>query len=190
MQAYVRWTGRYLSFPGFTLRLNGADWRPLLLVSILPALVVCAVLIDLSLSYVFDALFLGAGGADRQTPDGWQRVSVASWGLRSFASPLALGVFFLAGIRPWSRAQGSVAFVIGTGLAVLALGLGLSSILMFAFTDVQHAYEFRFYTWNVMATAFAPLAAGYFFIAFRAGAMSQARTARRPQRRVRRTPSA
>ncbi|HEU4758808.1 MAG TPA: hypothetical protein VFT91_02385 [Dehalococcoidia bacterium] len=181
MDAYLTSAMRSQGFPGFTLRLTRRSQRRLVWVSFLPMLVVSAILIDLALSYAFDSLFLGAAG--QSVPDAWSRLSAVSDTLRSFGMPLALAIFFAAGTQGWSRAEGSWMFLTGAVLAFLALGLGLASMLIYALEDIRDTQMWRPQTWTFIANELSFLAVGYFFVAYRAGALARAPRARVRRRR-------
>jgi hypothetical protein len=169
LRAFTTWLG----FPGLTFDLDERSRRRIMWVSALPALIVCAVLTEISLGYALDQYL--------PPPDFWERVRLVA-GAVQFMVPVSVAILLAAGLRPWRRAEGSSLLVIGLALGLVSFGLATASTWMFVVFQPEEAQDLRAYTW--LSAAYPPgfLAIGYFFLAFRALAAPAARPRRAPRR--------
>ena len=175
MNETLRQLSAWLGFPGLTFDLDERSRRRIMWVSALPALIVCAVLTEISLGYALDQRL--------PPPDPWDRVGGVALALEIGMLPVAVAILFAASLRPWRRAEGSWLLLIGLALAITALGLATVSSGMFAAFGGEEAQNLRAYTWLSSAQQFGLLAIGYFFLAFRALVIGGRRPAvRRPHR--------
>ncbi len=151
---------RTFGIPELSFKLDRESQRRVVLVSVLPALVVCALLFVVGLAYAFDP--------QQDMPEAWLRVSLVSSTASTAFLPVAIAILFAAGIGTWNRAAGSWMFVIGLSLAVIALGLAVVGTLLFAAYDTLDAFNWHANTWLLIAGDLGFMAIGYFFVAFRA----------------------
>jgi hypothetical protein len=170
LRAFTTWLG----FPGLTFDLSERSRRRILWVSALPALIVSAVLTDISLGYALDEYL--------PPPEFWERVSAVAGTVQYAMLPLGVAVLVAAGLRPWSRSEGSWLLLIGLSLATAAFGLATVSSGMHALYGLEEAQDLRAYTWASAAYPAGFLAIGYFFLAYRALAGEQRPPVRRPGR--------
>jgi len=175
MNETLRDLSAWLGFPRLTFDLDERSRRRIMWVSVLPALIVSAVLTEISLGYALEQ--------NVPPPDFWDRVGGVASAVEFGMLPVAVAILFAAGLRPWRRAEGSCLLLIALALAITALGLATVSSGMFAVFDPQKAQNLRAYTWLTTAQPFGLLAIGYFFLAFRALVIGGRRPAvRRPRR--------
>ena len=151
---------RIFGIPGLSFKLDHESQLRVVLVSVLPALVVCALLVIVGLDYAFDL--------ERDMPEAWLRVSLVSSLASTAFLPIAIAILFASGIGTWNRAAGSWMFVIGLSLAVIAMGLAMAGTLLFAAYDTLDAFHWHANTWLLIASELGLLAIGYFFVASRA----------------------
>jgi hypothetical protein len=147
-------------------RLGERSKRRLMQAAALPALVIAAMLARAVLEYAY-----GPGGlvADESgAPEVVLRFYRAVGGL-DLLTPAAVAVLFLAGLRSWSRAEGSWMLLTGGLLAATAIVLGvLITLLASATTDFDLLYELRVFSlWPDIVDTFGLLAVGFFFVAYR-----------------------
>ena len=153
-------TARTFGIPELSFKLDHESQLRVVLVSLLPALVVCALLVIVGLAYAFDPT--------TDMPDAWFRVSLVSGTASTAFLPVAIAILFASGIGTWNRAAGSWMFVIGLSLAVIAMGLAVVGTLLFAAYDTLDAFNWHANTWLLIASDLGFLPIGYFFVAFRA----------------------
>ncbi len=141
--------------------LNSASRRRIILASALPAIFVAAQIIQAIALYAIDE--------DRLLGEGfWHRVYYATAALLA-VSPVAVGALFFAGVRRWSRAEGSWMLLIGTLLAFVAVTFGFMATLVFAvIIDEELISDLRVnFVWLSIARTFGLLSVGFFFVAYR-----------------------
>lgn len=163
MLAYMQWVAAYYGFGTLDLTLGDDSRRRLVRACALPAFVVVAELITLSLTFALDQPFY------TESPEFWERLLIASSVAASALLPVALAVLFIEGVRPWGRPEGSWMFVAGMLLALVAFGLGLTSVLMYMLFGYQDATaDLKADRWASIAKTGGFLAVGFIFVAFRA----------------------
>jgi hypothetical protein len=151
---------RTFGIPGLSFKLDRESQRRVVLVSVLPALVVCALLVIVGLAYAF--------GPEQDMPEAWFRVSLVSSTASTAFLPVAIAFLFASGIGTWNSAAGSWMFVIGLSLAVIAMGLAMVGTFLFGAYDTLDAFNWHANTWLLIAADLGFLSIGYFFVAFRA----------------------
>jgi hypothetical protein len=105
-------------------RLNRASRRRIILASIVPTIIVAA--------QILQAIVLYAINEDRLLGEGfWHRLYYATASLVNIA-PVAVGALFFAGLRAWSRAEGSWMLLIGLLLGLAAVVFGFMATFAYA----------------------------------------------------------
>jgi hypothetical protein len=147
-------------------RLGERSKRRLMQAAALPALLIAAMLARAVLEYAYGPgdLIANEFGA----PELVQRFYRAVGSL-DLLTPAAVAVLFLAGLRSWSRAEGSWMLLTGGLLAAIANVFGvLITLLYSATTDFDVLYDLRvFNLWPDIVQTFGLLAVGFFFVAYR-----------------------
>lgn len=168
MSAFDQIRDVYFGSARAPMRLSPEARRRVLWASVAPAVVVLAVLIRTALSILYDAgeLFdyggeLGHGSAPLLV----RRLYTVSSVLRTMQF-VALALLFATSLQRWTRAEGSWMILIGTALAAIAIVCGAFVVGVYA-VDGRAEYGLRTNLWVEMASDFALLAVGYFFLACR-----------------------
>ena len=145
-----------------------ASRQRLIMASVLPAFVVVAQLIQVTLSYAFSPDELYYAAESRGAGEFWERLNRAAEVVVLTLLPLAVAVLFLAGIFRWSRSEGSWMFLAGAGLAALAALFGvLATVTYVATEDFELISDIGADVWPDIARTFGFLAVGFFFVAYR-----------------------
>jgi len=142
-------------------RLDAASRRRIILASALPAIVVVAQLVEAILLYSFSE--------DRLLGDGlWHRVYYATAALEVL-STAAVGALFFAGLRRWSRVEGSWMLLGGAVLAAVAILSGfMATIVLTAIDDRELISDLKVsLVWLNIARTFGLVSIGFFFVAYR-----------------------
>jgi hypothetical protein len=146
-------------------RLDERSKRRLMQACALPAIVIAAMLSRALLEYTYGPEDLVAD--EFGAPELVQRFyrAVASLDLLTNA---AVAVLFLAGLRSWSRAEGSWMLLVGGLLTAVAIVLGALITLSYtATTDVDLLLDLRVFTlWPDIVDTCGLLAVGFFFVAY------------------------
>ncbi|HSP54006.1 MAG TPA: hypothetical protein VLS25_00330 [Dehalococcoidia bacterium] len=168
MSAFDQIRDVYFGSARAPMRLSPEARRRVLWTSVAPAVVVLAVLIRTALSILYDAgeLFdyggeIGHGSA----PFLVRRLYTVSTVLRTLQF-VALALLFATGLQRWTRAEGSWMILIGTALAVIAVVCGAFVVGVYA-VHGRADDGLRTELWIEMASDFALMAVGYFFLAYR-----------------------
>ncbi len=145
-------------------QLTEASRRRLILASALPGLVIAAELVKVILTYSFSPIELS--GEISSEP--WHRIYVAASNLQVLSS-VAVAVLFFAGLRRWSRADGTWMFLVGALLASVAIFFGSMAILVLTAIDDEHLIlDLRVrYAWLDISNTFGFISIGFFFVAYR-----------------------
>jgi len=142
-------------------RLDDASRRRIILASALPTIVIVAQLVVAIALYLFEEdSLLGTGF--------WHRVYFASVVLLTL-SPAAVAALFFAGLRRWSRVEGSWMLLVGTLLALVAVVFASMATLVFAvITDQELISDLRVnVVWLAISRTFGLTSIGFFFVAYR-----------------------
>ena len=128
------------------------------------ALIIGAELLKAVLIYPFSPVELS--GEISSEP--WHRIYVAASHIPAL-STVGVGVLFLAGLRRWSRPEGSWMFLLGTLLAVVAIIFGSMAVLVLtAIDDEQLILDLRVrFVWLDISDTFGLISIGFFFLAYR-----------------------
>lgn len=185
MSNFLRDLFAFLGYERLTLDLDERSRGQVIRASVVPAVVVVALALQLYVEVRWDNSFSGSSGG--QVPESWQRVYTASYIVTQFGPPLAAALLFASGIQPWTRSGGSWMILFGAGFVVLAVGFGVSAVTLHIVEDAQQALTLRSPTWTNWATTFGWLAIGYFFVAYRASRTPLRLQRPGPPRRMRRT---
>ncbi len=178
MSAFDQIREAYFGGSEMPLPLSPESRRRLIWVSLAPGLVLAAAVIRTALILIFEdnALYGFPGGGDDSflfrdagfhgVPLFWRRLYAACEAL-PVAEPLALALLFAAGLRAWSRAEGSWMRVIGVSLAAVALASGAFVVGAYALLSRSGLQDLDTFTWMMLARTFGMMAIGYFFLAYR-----------------------
>ncbi len=149
-------------------RLNNASRRRVLLAASIPAVLIIAQVIQAILLYSFDEY--------RVYGDGFTHRVYTATAVLLTMSPVAVAVLFFAGLRPWSRAEGSWMLLAGAILAVVAIVFGLmAAVVLTVITDRELISDLRAeVVWLEIVRTFGLLSIGFFFVAYRG--LSESRT--------------
>lgn len=140
--------------------------RRLMQACALPAIVILALIIRTLIEYSYAPEDLR--GDESGPPEFVQALhrAVASVDL---LTPAAVAVLFLAGLRRWSRAEGSWMLLAGGLLATIAIAFGaLLTLVYTATTDFDVLRDLRvLILWPDIVQTFGLLSVGFFFVAYR-----------------------
>ena len=168
MSAFDQIRDVYFGNAGAPMRLSPEQSRRVLWTSVAPAVIVVAVLVYTALSIIYgrDELYdFGGEFGHGSAPFFLRRAYTVSQVIQAFEFiPLAL--LFAAGLQPWTRAEGSWMILIGAALAAIALACSAFVIGTYAVLG-RDEHGFRTDLWMSMASTFALMAIGYFFLAYR-----------------------
>ena len=187
MKAFRQLRDEFLGPLNLSVRLADLFTRRMILINALPGLIVVASIMRIAIVYYYDlqTLFYFPGEGD--APEFWVRTARLT-SFVQYASPVAVGVLFLAGLRDWTRSQGGWMLVIGAILAGIGLILiSLSATLVTVTDDLELIIDLRLFDWADIASRFGLLSIGYFFVAYRGLSTTQRRP---PVRRRTRLPAA
>ncbi len=162
--AYVRPLNLQLSW-----RLNESSRNRLLLAGALPAIVIAGQITAAALSYIFSPSELYYGEFLEGGPGEFWRLLYRATTTLSVLQPAAVGALFFAGMRRWSRDEGSWMLLVGAALAGVAILLGcMATVVLTATEDQDLIDDLRV---NLVSTqiaqAFGFLSVGFFFVAYR-----------------------
>ncbi len=178
--AYVRPLNLNLSW-----RLNESSRNRLFLAGALPAIVIAGQITAAALSYIFSPSELYYGEFLEGGPDEFWRLLYRATTTLSVLQPAAVGALFFAGVRRWSRDEGSWMLVVGAVLAGIAILLGCTATVVLTATEDQDLIDdLRVqFVWADIAQNFGFLSVGFFFVAYRGLAPSMRAASRtRPRR--------
>lgn len=197
MSAFDQIRDVYFGSARAPMRLSPEAKRRVLWASLAPGIVLAAAVIHaaLELTYsdfalygrAYDSSVLGflnfdiLGGYGEQAPRAVRRLYAMTGALQAL-EPLALALLFAAGLRRWGRAEGSWMRLIAVSLAGVALAAGAFAVGAYAVLDRADDKDLHIPVWMSLARTFGLMAAGYFFLAYRATQPVRATTRRRRPR--------
>jgi hypothetical protein len=148
-------------------QLDERSRRRLIQAAALPALLIVAMLIRIPLLIVYSPAEL-ADLDEFGAPELWQALYRLLTTL-DILTPTAVAILFLAGLRAWSRAEGSWMLLVGGLLATIAMAFGVLYALVLTVTDDQEVLnDLRVnWLWYDITQTFGLLAVGFFFVAYR-----------------------
>jgi hypothetical protein len=174
MSAFDQIKDVYFGSARAPLRLSPEAKRRVLWTSLAPAVIVLAVLIRTALSIIYGAGELydfGGENGHGSAPLLVRRVYTVS-GVLQYLELVALALLFAAGLQKWTRAEGSWMILIGTGLVAIAIVCG--AFVVGARTVLgPDDHGLRTDLWLTMASVYALMATGYFFLAYRGASAPQ-----------------
>lgn len=177
MSAFEQIRDVYFGSAQAPMRLNAKARRRVIWTSVAPSVVMVAVLVYTALSIIYSRGELADGpmGLHGSAPFLVRRVFTVS-GILIGLEFVPLALLFAAGLQPWTRAEGSWMILIGTALAATAIVCGAFVIGASAVLG-RDDHGVRTDLWRNVASSFALMAIGYFFLAYRS-ASSPARSSR------------
>lgn len=184
MSDFLRSLFAFLGYAHLTLDLDENSRGQVIRASVVPLIVVVALVVQLGVELRYDAIF---GFSGETVPESWRRAYTVGYIVMQFGPPLAAALLFASGIQPWTRAGGSWMLLIGLLFVILAVGFGVSAATLHVVEDAEQASTLRSLTWSIWAQTFGWLAIGYFFVAYRASRLRWQRPG--PPRRLRQPPS-
>ncbi len=162
------------------LGLNKASRAKVIRVSLLPMLIVAALLSGVALTFIFSSIELLGYPDSGAAPEFWGRFYRVTLTVR-YLYPLAVALLVVAGLGQWRRAEGAWMLLIGGCLALFALAFALVSGVMSAAFDGREALlDLHTGTWSDMSYTLGFLAIGYFFVAYRASTVVRPQRSPRP----------
>lgn len=182
MSAFDQIRDVYFGHAGVPMRLSRRARQRVLWTSLAPAVIVLAVLVSTALSIIYSSAELAGGSFGYGAPLLVRRLYIVSRVLQTLEF-LPLALLFAAGLQAWTRAEASWMILVGTALAAIALVCGAFVVGVYAVLDPEDVHNVRADLWMNIATSFALMAIGYFFLAYR-GASEPAAPPRMPQPRT------
>ncbi|HEV8574257.1 MAG TPA: hypothetical protein VGR43_06055 [Dehalococcoidia bacterium] len=149
-----------------TWRLDDRSKRRLKWTCALPAILIVALVIRIVIEYSYAPEDLRSD--ESGPPELVQALHRAATSL-DLLTPAAVAVLFLAGLRSWSRVEGSWMLLGGGLLATVAIAfVALITLVYTATTDFNVLRDLRvLILWPEIAQTFGLLAVGFFFLAYR-----------------------
>lgn len=162
MSAFDQIRDVYFGSARAPMRLTPKARQRVLWTSVAPTVIVVAVLLYTALSIIYSPDELFGYGAPLLV----RRAFTVSRVLQSLEF-LPLALLFAAGLQAWTRAEASWMILIGTALAAISIVCGAFVVGAFAVLDPDDVDDVRADLWMNIASSFALMAIGYFFLAYR-----------------------
>lgn len=166
MSAFDQIRDVYFGSARTPMRLTPKARQRVLWTSLAPAVIILAVLVSTALSLIYSSAELAGGPFGFGAPLLMRRLYMVSRVLQTLEF-LPVALLFAAGLQAWTRAEASWMILIGTALAAVALVCGAFVVGAYAVLDPEDVHDVRAELWMNIATSFALMAVGYFFLAYR-----------------------